>query len=534
VKRRYFALPALAALTVGMILAIGASGASLPGSKFEIDLSSNLKVDTPGNLDWANVSETRGQDTASGQNDSSYGGGTKEDTVCPAAGTGSIPNNKSDLLTFGAYTEAEAGGAGWLNLFWRRVNDPSGTTLMDFELNHAAAGSCTNGSPNALRTAGDILIEYSIDQGGAVATITAREWNGSAWGDATALPGQAIGSINNVPIPAAESDGLSTTPLASRTFGEMSLDLDFIFDPGTCDSFGSAMLKSRSSDAFNSQLKDYIAPIGVNIANCASVIIHKQTVPDGDTQEFGFTRTYVTDPAGSTTFSLKDGETQDDSDIALFGSDKTVSEDAVTAAGYSFVNVDCSAGNVVPDSIVGQVVTFDLDAASDVLECTFNNKKEEGSIKVVKESIKGNTGLAGAKFTVAGAGGPYLLETNSDGEACVDGLAFGDYTVTETDAPGGYALDNGDPVDINVGANSECPDGLLADTLTFSDTPLTDIDASANSQDDGPGGTLTTITCVDADGDDVGNSPSGNVHDPSVSADDLVPGTYTCTLVIDP
>ena len=44
-------------------------------------------------------------DLATGQNDDSYQGGAKEDDACPGTTTGSIPNNKSDLLTFGAYVE---------------------------------------------------------------------------------------------------------------------------------------------------------------------------------------------------------------------------------------------------------------------------------------------------------------------------------------------------------------------------------------------------------------------------------------------
>ena len=184
-RRTYIVAVALAALAAGLVFAMSAGGASLPGSNFEIDASANLKVDgaAPA-IDWVSIpntgvpNESRGQDTASGQNDSSYKGGEKEDDPCPTAGTGSIPNNKSDLKTFGAYVEPEPGGPGYLHLFWRRVNDPSGTTLMDFELNKNSA-DCDGAGPgiNAARTQGDILLEYSIDQGGAQANVTARIWN---------------------------------------------------------------------------------------------------------------------------------------------------------------------------------------------------------------------------------------------------------------------------------------------------------------------------------------------------------------------
>jgi hypothetical protein len=52
---------------------------------------------------------------------------------------------------------------------------------------------------------------------------------------------------------AAESDGIiSSGSLGARTFGEAQIDLRLIFQANKCTSFGSAMLKSRSSDAFNS------------------------------------------------------------------------------------------------------------------------------------------------------------------------------------------------------------------------------------------------------------------------------------------
>jgi hypothetical protein len=64
-------------------------------------------------------------------------------------------------------------------------------------------------------------------------------------------------------------------PNASRsldalTFGEARVDLQAtgIFQPGACQSFGRAYLKSRSSDAFSAEIKDFIAPIPISVSNC--------------------------------------------------------------------------------------------------------------------------------------------------------------------------------------------------------------------------------------------------------------------------
>ena len=69
---------------------------SLPGSDFEIDTDANLKVDDPApSEDWANIpqgtgtdQERRKADDAPGQNDNSFGEGTKEDTAVPSVVAG--------------------------------------------------------------------------------------------------------------------------------------------------------------------------------------------------------------------------------------------------------------------------------------------------------------------------------------------------------------------------------------------------------------------------------------------------------------
>jgi hypothetical protein len=276
-KRKRLVLPAfVAAVTAGLVLAIGASGASLAGSNFEID--GNLIVNGgAGALDWANVAQNKRADAPTGANDDSYKGGVKEDTVCPGEVTGSIPNNNSDLLEFGGYAEAEADGPGWLHVYWARVNDPSGTTNMDFEFNRSTT-ACSEG-PNIVRTEGDVLLQFDVDQGGANATLSRRTWLASGqWSDATPLgTTEAIGAINQVSIPFGQSDGLITSgSLAPRTFGEASFDLSAVTGGDTCLAFGSAMLKSRSSDSFTSQLKDFIRPISLSNNNCGAIKIVKE------------------------------------------------------------------------------------------------------------------------------------------------------------------------------------------------------------------------------------------------------------------
>ena len=187
-------------------------------SNFEIDTDANLRVDDAApSIDWANVGEVRKPDLPSGAADDSFGQGTKEDTAVPTVVDGSIPPNKSDLLNFGVYLEETAAGR-FLHVFWHRVQEPQGTTNMDFELNQSATPSANGVTP--VRTAGDLLLTYDLAKGGTTPILSKREWTGTAWGPVTDLSagGVAVGSINTSAIPA--TDGAPVGAQDARTFGE--------------------------------------------------------------------------------------------------------------------------------------------------------------------------------------------------------------------------------------------------------------------------------------------------------------------------
>jgi hypothetical protein len=543
-----------------LVIAMASTGAfashaeaSLPGSNFEIDVDANLKVDdaAPPSLDWANVTETRATDKVNGTGDDSYAGGVKEDTSCPGAVTDSIPPNKSDLLSFHVYREAGTGGhPGFLNLAWSRVSEPSGTTLMDFEFNQSST-SCASG-PNKVRTAGDLLLEYAIDQGGSRADITARTWTGSAWGVAadldvpsTTCGGNpcAAGTINTSTIPFAESDGLiDSGAKQARTFGEAQLDLRLIFQPNKCSSFGSAMLKSRSSDSFTSQLKDFVAPVGINLTNCGKVVIHKQTIPEEDPNvtDFGYTKTFGTDPTSANTFTLKDDGEKVFNGV-LFGTGYTVTEDVIPA-NWAFDSVDCSASVGVTPSLNGATVTFAIDADTDVLECTYYNELQLGALKILKNSTKGGAvSTAGAVFSYTGGSVTDNGTGDADpdiGEVCVPGLTAGPYTVNETTPPPGYGGATQTNVAVTVATGTNCTDNQPTGTAvaTFVNAPLADL--QVNFRDGGSGETslVGDISCTNtgvtadattATGWDDSATYTGIKIDPS-------PRTITCTIVIDP
>jgi len=266
---------------------------------FPIEIDGNLADDPATNgKDWASLPATVFTcnvprlgcdiDLTRSKNDNAFGQGSKEDDPAPSVVLGSIPNNKSDLRRF--YVSGERfGTTNFLYFAWSRVQEPNGTTNMDIELNQDATKGDNGVTPK--RTARDVLVRYDLSQGGTNPVLGFHKWvTAQTAGGQT--PAQACEAANAFPcwdkvhqlnpatqdVKAAinttqESDPIEGASLSARTFGEAFIDLQQsgIFQTGVCQVFGAAFLKSRSSDSFVAELKDFIAPIPINITNCAPV-----------------------------------------------------------------------------------------------------------------------------------------------------------------------------------------------------------------------------------------------------------------------
>ena len=109
---------------------------------------------------------------------------------------------------------------------------------------------------------------------------------------------------------------------------------------------------------------------------------------------------------------------------------------------------------------------------------------------------------------------------------------MGTHTVQETHAPTGYAIDNGASQNVPVVGNTTCD--ITPATVNATDTPLTNLVVTATGQAAPVGTTKSQITCRDAGAVTIGNSPTANTDPSTMTANGLSPGTYTCTVVIDP
>lgn len=443
-------------VVVALLTLLGATvvQATLTGSTFEGN-DGNLVVNgaSPA-TDWANVAgRNGGVDLPSGSGDNAFGQGTNEDDPNVATVTGSIPPNKNDLTRF--YEASEfVNNANYLYLAWERAVN-IGNANLDFEINQVVTpGLGTAGKHTIIRTAGDLLVTYDfpgsgtpslgllfwVDSGSTSQCFSANTL--PCWGNRVALNSSdsegAVNSASNNPPSGDVVDPIA--PNAPRTltaglFGEAAINLTAagVFPAGTCRAFGSTFLKSRSSSSFKAEIKDFVAPVPVNIANCGEFKIIKTSAKSGDTNS-----------------------------------------------------------------------------------------------------------MAGATFSVTGPNSYSTSQTTgSDGTVCVTALPTGTYVVTETGAPNAnYGIDDPNPHNVVVTSSSSC-DSTSASyvSISFTDSPLSKIQVQFTSLA-GAGVTNSSIVCKQGT-TTVGAVSENLLADPAFddtneTFTNLVPGTYTCTVVIDP
>jgi hypothetical protein len=343
-------------------------------------------------------------DKPTGTGDNSLNGHEQDATV--QAVCGSIPNNKSDLSNFYVASQSVtvSGSAlphSILYLGWTRTTT-GGSADMDFEFNQAtqdsnlALANCPGGNGvtiqvNSHRTKGDMLVEYQF--GGNTIAVKLAKWitnnatdgacatsqSAPCWGtevDLTAA-NEALAAINDsstsgtivggCPIGSNKTDNgcivneLSGGNLLSDTFGEAAIDLTAALQGTGCTTFGSAYLKSRSSAVLTDAVKDYIAPVPVNVTNCVTPTLTTQLTPA--TADYG---TSVTDtatlsgflgsnpPSGAVTFKV------------FSGSDNTV----------------CVAANQVGSTITGSALAASGSNATSSATITNGTGLQPGSYEV--------------------------------------------------------------------------------------------------------------------------------------------------------
>jgi hypothetical protein len=523
--------------------------AVLTGSTFE-GSDGNLGVDTAGDEDWSpNAPALVIQpDLPSGSGDDSFGQGTKEDDPNTSVVSGSIPPQKSDLTRFYLAHE-NVGGNFFLYLAWERVND-LGNANMDFEFNQATQ-TLTGGSSGTvvlIRTAGDILVTYDFS-GSGTPTLGLLRWatdattptppSGQAanlcfsankfpcWANRVDLTaaGFAEGAVNSATV----TDPIAGVSLGQNRFGEAAINLTAanVFPSGQCVNFASVFLKSRSSSSFTSEVKDFVPPATANISNCGTINIHKQDSSGNPIAGVKF-KLYV-GAASSPPATTCPGAAVSPAVTCTTDASGNCSMTNVTFGTYCLAE-DGSLPNFFTPNAQTVVVAQGGSTPDPV---TFVNVPKPGAIKVTKTDGKGHP-LQGATFHVLLNGSQVggVMQTGADGVACFSGLTVGTtYQVQETIAPTGYSFD-GTPKDVTVNnPSTDCTAAQNPAVVGFDDTPLSEFTVTFKSLAPPIGMpptpvTSATIQCT-------GDSGATSLLNPYTRTN-LAPGTYTCTIVIDP
>ena len=196
----------------------------------------------------------------------------------------------------------------------------------------------------------------------------------------------ATGSINTSSIPRANSDGLGA--LDPRTFGEASVDLER-------SSTGQVRLVRLRvpEEPFVGHVRRGAEGLRrsapVNISNCGSVVIRKQTDPDENPNAttFSFESTLVADPADSTAaeFTLQDDGSKTVSNVVA-GTGYRVEEVDLSATGYVLSGstpARAARARQSPLTLSNQKVTFNV-AVGKTIDCTFTNTRLP-KVKLVKD-----------------------------------------------------------------------------------------------------------------------------------------------------
>lgn len=576
IRRRWVIGFTLTAILAAVALFV-ASASGVPGSPSDFESNDgNMIVDTMGQNDWASVAFDHVSDPAHTGTDNSFVPGQKQDTTCPDV-TGHQNPPKDDFTDVASYTETASGGTydGDTFLYGATIRyAPNGNASENVELKKSS--ELCPGQPVGgvtVRTADDKLIAIDYLNGGTDVQFHVLTWitdnnteacyvgnhTAPCWGaDVQTLSQNAAdGAASQSDISAADNP-ISGVDIAAGEFAEFGINLAAagIVPSGSCEAFAQTLWESRASgSSFVSTTKD-ITIENKTTTNCGEVIIHKHTNPRGDDVDFGFTSDLSGTQLSCTqstaaAFSLNDSgntnsdnaaNTQDCTNVPA--NSYTVTEDDPNSLNYKLDSISCTAG--ANSSWTPYVASRYVDitvAAGETVECTFTNVPLQGALVILKESTKTGNPLVsndGAEFCYSTSMGCTTTDVidngtgdednTTTGSVCVEGLTPGTYYVNETAPPDGYGDASQTNQSVTVADGTNCTDNLPGSgaTATFTNPPLADI--QVNFRDGGSGETSATIDCsMTADST---TPPTG--WDTSKEFDDLSPGTYNCTVVIDP
>ncbi|MCB6850873.1 SpaA isopeptide-forming pilin-related protein [Lactococcus lactis] len=202
-----------------------------------------------------------------------------------------------------------------------------------------------------------------------------------------------------------------------------------------------------------------------------------------------------------------------------------VSIDGLAPGDYSFVETQAPSGYILNTTPANFTISSEEEGEQKVVIASDNFINYQGSAELIKHDSKGQA-LEGATFKVIDADGKTVKEdltSDKDGKVSIDGLAPGDYSFVETQAPTGYIL-NTSQVDFTISAKEEGqPHVVIA-----SDNFINYQGSAELIKHDSKGNSLSgaVFKVIDADGQTVKENLVSD-KEGKVLIKDLVPGKYS-------
>ena len=303
-----------------------------------------------------------------------------------------VVNSITFVRTAGIYTVQETQAAAWrLAGITCTTNDTDDTTVVDLtggsvdiDLDDGEDVTCT--FSNVVQ-GGTIIVEKQVFPTGAV--------------DAFAFAGDAAGTIGN-------GGQIVVSDLAPGTYTSTEADPgpDFQLTAITCDDDNSNADLTTRTATFQLDPNETVKCTFTNAQRLGTIIVEKQTLPDGAVGSFTFT--------GDAASTIADG-----GQIVVSNLDPgtyTVME-ANPGAGFQLTAITCDDSDST-GSVSARTATFRLDP-DETVKCTFTNAQR--SVKVTKELTWPLGGPAAVNQIVR-----FLITIENDGGVTIDPLVLRD------------------------------------------------------------------------------------------------------------
>ncbi len=305
--------------------------------------------------------------------------------------------NNSGPLQLGTYSVSEIDiPAGWT----LTNSDPTcsdGSSASAIDLNPGETVTCTFENEGPQPQTGTIIVEKQTNPDGAQDPFT---FSGDANGD--------IKDGEQIVVPGLQAGIYTSTEIVPAGWDLTAID---------CSDGNSSGDLNKAEATFQLEAGETVTCTFTNTKR-GTIIVEKQTDPDGAQDEFTFT--------GDAHGDIKDGKQIVVSDLqaGIYTSTETVPQ------GWDLTAIDCSDGNSSGDLNEAEA-TFQLEAGETVT-CIFTNTKR-GTIIVEKQTVPDG---APDSFTFSGDASGSIKDSE---QIVVGNLTPGTYTSTET-VPAGWNL----------------------------------------------------------------------------------------------